>query len=87
MTNEQIEKEIIGIGNMNDGIYGMFMLNDNGITEAGIICTDGESTIGSSIIGDFITINERLESDDIITLNINYLTREMSYTIEKEKVH
>lgn len=72
LPEEQIEDEIISLGNKNSGVYAIFKLGDEGTAEVAIECAETESTISSSILEKYICIDE-IELDDVISLNINYL--------------
>lgn len=82
LPEEQIEDEIISLGNKNSGVYAIFKLGDEGT--AAIECAETESTISSSILEKYICIDE-IELDDVISLNINYLNGKMEYDIENLK--
>lgn len=84
-SNEQFDEEIICLGNKKDGIYAIFKLKDKETNEVGLICTDSKSIISSYILDETINLYD-IQPDDIVTLNIDYLTGEMNYTIEKEKI-
>lgn len=84
LPKEQIEYEIISLGNKNSGIYAIFMLCDDGTAEVAIECSETEITISSSILEKYICIDE-IKLDDVISLNINYLNGEMEYDIENLK--
>ena len=84
LPEEQIEDEIISLGNKNSGVYAIFKLGDEGTAEVAIECAETESTISSSILEKYICIDE-IELDDVISLNINYLNGKMEYDIENLK--
>ena len=84
LPEEQIEDEIISLGNKNSGVYAIFKLGDEGTAEVAIGCAETESTISSSILEKYICIDE-IELDDVISLNINYLNGKMEYDIENLK--
>ena len=81
LPEEQIEDEIISLGNKNSGVYAIFKLGDEGTAEVAIECVETESTISSSVLEKYICIDE-IELDDVISLNINYLNGKMEYDIE-----
>lgn len=81
LPEEQIEDEIISLGNKNSGVYSIFKLGDEGTAEVAIECVETESTISSSVLEKYICIDE-IELDDVISLNINYLNGKMEYDIE-----
>lgn len=84
LPEEQIEDEIISLGNKNSGVYSIFKLGDEGTAEVAIECAETEGTISSSILEKYICIDE-IELDDVISLNINYLNGKMEYDIENLK--
>lgn len=84
LPEEQIEDEIISLGNKNSGVYAIFKLGDEGTAEVAIECVETESTISSSVLEKYICIDE-IELDDVISLNINYLNGKMEYDIENLK--
>lgn len=54
LPEEQIEDEIISLGNKNSGVYAIFKLGDEGTAEVAIECAETESTISSSILEKYI---------------------------------
>lgn len=84
MTKEQKENETISLAQKDIRVYSIFKLADDNNTEVGIECYEGETGIWSTELQKYVALYD-IQPDDIITLNINYLTGEMNYNIEKEK--
>lgn len=83
LSSDKLKDEMIGLGNPDSGIYAIFQLAGDGSAEVAIVCTDKESTISSSILEKYIVL-DKVEENDIINLEIDYLTKTMNVNIESK---
>lgn len=80
LSSDKLKDEMIGLGNPDSGIYTIFQLTDEDFTKVVIECNDKESIISSSVLEKYIVLG-RVEKDDIVNLEIDYLTKTMNVNI------